>query len=186
MFIKNHKAALSNALANAEQYMAGGVVVDDEGYLSLMLPLARNGIAIKFAENDPIVADMVAHALGLFERLCTEAAAYAFYNQLMESPKLHDRVMQFVSMMLLVDEPLGTLTISKAVDKKHGKLLSDVRLVGDHFGFYDKETKTYTDGITRTEHLDGMTKELMLPPEIVWLLMCYYINGQRVRTLMPW
>lgn len=180
MFIENNKAALLDALANVEQYMNDGVVVDSDGYLSVMLPIARNTIAIKFSENDPSIAKMVAHGFTLFERLCTGAAAYAFYNQLMESIKLYDRVMQFVAMMLLADEPMGTLTISKAVDKKHGKLLSDVRLIGDYFGFYDKEAKTYADGITRTAHLNGMTKELILPPEIISLLMCYYINGQRV------
>lgn len=186
MFIENHKAALLDAMANVEQYMNEGIVVDSDGYLSVMLPIARNTIAIKFAENEPVTAKMVAHALTLFERFCTSAAAYAFYNKLMEDTKLHDRVMQFVAMMLLADEPLGTLTISKAVDKKHGKLLSDVRIVGDYFGFYDKETKTYADGITRTTHLNGTTKELTLPPEIILPLMCYYINGQRVVAMMPW
>jgi len=186
MFIDNHKTALSNFKANMEPYMADGVVVDSEGALSVMLPLARNTIAIKFAEDDPIIAKMVAYALTMFERFCTSDQAYAFYNDMIDSPKLHDRVMQFVTMMLMVDEPLGTLTISKAVGKKHGKLLSDVRSVGEIFGFYDKETKVYTDGITRTEHLNGTTKELTLPPKIILLLMCHYINGQRVVTMMPW
>jgi hypothetical protein len=102
------------------------------------------------------------------------------------SPKVYDRVMQFVTMMLIADEPLGTLALSKGVNKKHGKLLSDVRLVGEIFGFYDKEAKAYTDDITRTAHLNGTTKELTLPPEKILMLMCHYINGQRVLTMMPW
>ena len=85
---------------------------------------------------------------------------------------------------MTIDEPLGTLAISKAVNKKHGKLLSDIRLVGDIFRFYDKETKVYADGVTRTAHLNGTTKELTLPPEIILLLMCHYINGQRVMTII--
>ena len=76
--------------------------------------------------------------------------------------------------------------MSKAVNKKHGKLLSDVRLVGEVFGFYDKESSVYTDSITCTENPNGMTKELTLPPKIILLLMCHYINGQRVLTIMPW
>lgn len=186
MFIEEHKAALSSFEADIEPYMVDGVVADSEGALSVMLPLARNTIAIKFAEDDPDVAKMVAHAFTMFERFCTSDQAYDFYNDMMDSPKLHDRVMQFVTMMLMVDEPLGTLAISKGVGKKHGKLLSDVRLVGDIFGFYDKETKVYADGITRTAHLNGTTKEITLPPEIILLLMSYYINGQRVLTMMPW
>jgi hypothetical protein len=105
---------------------------------------------------------------------------------MMENPKLYDRVMQFVTLMLIADKPLGTLAISKAVDKKHAKLLSDVRLIGGIFGFYDKETKVYTDDITCITHLNGTTKELTLPPEKVLMLMSYYINGQRVLTMMPW
>lgn len=186
MFIENHKAALLNIQDDVGPYMNSGVVVDSDGYLSVMLPIARNTIAIKFAENDSVIAEMVAHALTMFEKLCTGAEAYAFYNEMMESVKLHDRVMQFVAMMILIDEPQGTLAISKAVDKKHGKLLSDIRIVGDYFGFYDKKSKAYADGITRTEHLNGTTKELTLPPEIILLLMCYYINGQRVVAMMPW
>lgn len=105
---------------------------------------------------------------------------------MMENPKLYDRVMQFVTLMLIADKPLGTLAISKAVNKKHGKLLSDVRLVGEIFGFYDKENKVYTDDINRTAHLNGTTKELTLPPEKILMLMCHYINGQRVMAMMPW
>lgn len=186
MFIKNHKAALSSCQTDLKQYMRDGVVVDNDGYLSVMLPITRNAIAIKFAEKDPVVAKMVAHALALFEKLCTNDDAYGFYQLIMESDKLHDRVMQFVTMMIANHEPMGTLTISKAVDKKHGKLLSDVRLIGDSFGFYDKEAKTFSHGITRTSHPNGMTKELMLPPEIISLLMCHYIDGQRVLAMMPW
>ncbi len=166
--------------------MRDGAVVDSDGYLSVMLPITRNSIAIRFAEKDPVVAKMVAHALALFEKLCTKDDAYAFYQLIMESDKLHDRVMQFVTLMISNYEPMGTLTISKAVDKKHGKLLSDVRLIGDSFGFYDKEAKTFSGGVTRTSHPNGMTKELMLPPEIISLLMCYYINGQRVLAMMQW
>lgn len=44
-----------------------GVVADSEGALSVMLPLARNTIAIKFAEDDPDIAKMVAHAFIMFE-----------------------------------------------------------------------------------------------------------------------
>ena len=186
MFVEKHKAALSSFEADIESYMVDGVVADSEGALSVMLPLARNTIAIKFAEDDPDVAKMVAHTFTMFEQLCTAGEAYAFYRSMMDSPRLHDRVMEFVSMMLFVDEPLGTLDISKVVNKKHGKLLSDIRLVGEIFGFYDKETKVYADGITRTAHLNGTTKELTLPPEIILLLMCYYINGQRVLTMRPW
>ena len=186
MFIEKHEAALLNFDADIEPYMVDGVVADNEGALSVMLPLARNTIAIKFAEDDPDVARMVAHAFTMFEKLCTSDEAYAFYHEMIDSPKLHDRVMQFVTMILIVDEPLGTLAMSKAVNKKHGKLLSDIRLVGEIFGFYDKETKVYTDDITRTAHLNGTTKELTLPPEIILLLMCYYINGQRVVAMMPW
>ena len=186
MFIESHKAALSSFDADIEPYMVDGVVADSEGALSVMLPLARNTIAIKFAENDHSVAEMVARAFTLFENFCTSDQAYAFYNEMMENPKLYDRVMQFVTLMLIADEPLGTLTISKAVDKKHAKLLSDVRLVGGIFGFYDKETKVYTDDITCITHLNGTTKELTLPPEKVLMLMSYYINGQRVLTMMPW
>lgn len=186
MFIENNKAALLNAQADVEQYMEDGVVVDSDGYLSVMLPITRNSIAIKFAEDDPGIAKMVAHAFTMFEKLCTSDEAYAFYHEMIDSPKLYDRVMQFITMMLMINEPLGTLSISKGVGKKHGKLLSDVRLVGEIFGFYDKETKVYADGITRTEHLNGTTKELTLPPEIILLLMCYYINGQRVLAMMPW
>ena len=186
MFIESHEAALSSFETDIELYMVDGVVADDEGVLSLMLPLARNGIAIKFAEEDPIVAKMVAHAFIMFEGLCTSEQAYAFYSDMIASPKVYDRVMQFVTMMLMVDEPLGTLALSKGVNKKHGKLLSDVRVVGEFFGFYDKETKTYTDDITRTAHANGTTKELILPPEKIMMLMCYYINGQRVLTMMPW
>ena len=142
-----------------EPYMVDGVVVDSEGALSVMLLLARNTITIKFAEDDPAVAKMVARAFTLFERFCTSDEAYAFYHKMIDSPKLHDRVMQFVTLMLIADEPLGTLAISKAVNKKHGKLLSDVRLVGEIFGFYDTERKVYADGITRTAHLNGTTKE---------------------------
>ena len=184
MFIKNHNAALSDVEASIEPYMANGVVVDSEGYLSVMLPLSRNTLAIKFAGNDPVIAEMAARALSLFENMCSSEAAHAFYGQLMQAPELYDRVMQFVTIMLKTDEALGTLTLSKEANKRHGKLLSDIRLVGEMFGFYDKKTKTYTGGITRAEHPNGMTKELMLPPEIVAALMCYYINGQRVRALI--
>ena len=166
--------------------MVDGVVADSEGALSMMLPLARNTIAIKFAEDDPDVAKMVAHVFTMFEKLCTGDEAYAFYHEMIDSPKLHDRVMQFVTMILIVDEPLGTLAMSKAVNKKHGKLLSDIRLVGEIFGFYDKENKVYTDDINRTVHLNGTTKKLMLPPEKILMLMCHYINGQRVMAMMPW
>ena len=186
MFIEKHKAALSSFEVDIEPYMVDGVVVDSEGALSVMLPLARNTVAIKFAEDDPDVAKMVAHAFTMFERFCTSDQAYDFYNDMIASPKIYDRVMQFVTMMLIADEPLGTLAISKAVNKKHGKLLSDVRLVGEIFGFYSKETKVYAVDITRTAHLNGTTKELTLPLEIILLLMCYYINGQRVLTMMPW
>ena len=186
MFIESHKAALSSFKTDIDLYMVDGVVADSEGALSLMLPLARNAIAIKFAEDDPAVAKMVARAFTLFERFCTSEQAYAFYNDMVASPKVYDRVMQFVTLMLMVDEPLGTLALSKGVNKKHGKLLSDVRLVGEFFGFYDKETKIYTDDITRTAHLNGTTKELTLPPAKVLMLMCYYINGQRVMSMMPW
>ena len=186
MFIESHKAALLSFKTDIDLYMVDGVVADSEGALSLMLSLARNAIAIKFAEDDPIVAKMVAHAFIMFEGLCTSEQAYAFYSDMVASPKVYDRVMQFVTLMLMVDEPLGTMVISKAVNKKHGKLLSDVRLVGEIFGFYDKEAKVYTDDITRTAHLNGTTKELTLPPEKILMLMCHYINGQRVVTMMPW
>lgn len=186
MFIEEHKAALLSFDVDIERYMVDGVVADNEGALSVMLPLARNTIAIKFAEEDPAVAKMVAHAFALFERLCTSDEAYAFYHEMIGSSKLYERVMQFETLMLMVDEPLGTLAISKAVNKKHGKLLSDVRLVGEIFGFYDKEAKVYTDDINRTAHLNGTTKELTLPPEKILMLMCHYINGQRVMTMMPW
>jgi hypothetical protein len=159
MFIKEHKAVLLSFDVDIEPYMVDGVVVDSEGALSVMLLLARNTITIKFAEDDPAVAKMVARAFTLFERFCTSEQAYAFYHEMIGSPKLYDRVMQFVTLMLMVDEPLGTLAISKAVNKKHGKLLSDVRLVGEIFGFYDTERKVYADGITRTAHLNGTTKE---------------------------
>lgn len=165
MFIKNHKAALSKLEADIKPYMVDGVVADSEGALSVMLPLARNTIAIKFAENDPDVAKMVARAFTLLEKFCTSDQAYIFYKDMMASPKLHDRVMQFVTMVLIADEPLGTLAISKGVGKKHGKLLSDVRLVSDIFGFYNKEAKVYTDDITRTANLNWTTKELTLPPK---------------------
>lgn len=186
MFIESHKAALSSFKTDIDLYMVDGVVADSEGALSLMLPLARNAIAIKFAEDDDGVARMVARAFTLFERFCTSEQAYTFYRDMVASPKVYDRVMQFVTLMLMVDEPLGTLALSKGVNKKHGKLLSDVRLVGEFFGFYDKETKTYTDDITRTAHLNGTTKELTLPPEKILMLMCHYINGQRVMAMMPW
>ncbi len=186
MFIESHKAALSSFKTDIDLYMVDGVVADSEGALSLMLPLARNAIAIKFAEDDPFVAKMVAHAFIMFEGLCTSEQAYAFYSDMVASPKVYDRVMQFVTMMLIADEPLGTLALSKGVNKKHGKLLSDVRLVGEFFGFYDKKTKIYTDDITRKVHPNGTTKELILPPEKILMLMCHYINGQRVLTMMPW
>jgi hypothetical protein len=186
MFIESHKTALLSFKTDIELYMVDGVVADDKGVLSLMLPLARNAIAIKFAEDDDDIARMVARAFTLFERFCTSEQAYTFYSDMVASPKVYDRVMQFVTLMLMVDEPLGTLAISKAVNKKHGKLLSDIRLVGEIFGFYDKETKIYTDDITRTAHLNGTTKELTLPPEKILMLMCYYINGQRVMSMMPW
>lgn len=186
MFIEDNKAALLSVQNNIEQYMDNGILVDSDGYLSVMLPITRNAIAIKFAEDDPVIAKMVAHAFIMFEELCTSDEAYAFYHEMMDSEKLHDRVMKFVTMILMVDEPLGTLALSKGVGKKHGKLLSDIRLVGNIFGFYNKETKIYADGIRRTDHLNGTTKELTLPPEIILLLMCYYINGQRVMAIMPW
>ena len=186
MFIESHKVASSSFKTDINLYMVDGVVADREGALSLMLPLVRNTIAIKFAEDNDDIARMVARAFTLFERFCTSEQAYTFYSNMMTSLKLYDRVMQFVTMMLMVDEPLGTLAISKAVNKKHGKLLSDVRLVGEIFGFYDKETKTYTEDITRTAHLNGTTKELTLPPEIILLLMSYYINGQRVLLAINW
>lgn len=56
MFIEDNKAALLDAQANAEQYMDRGVVVDSHEYLSVMLPIARNTIAIKFADSDPFIA----------------------------------------------------------------------------------------------------------------------------------
>lgn len=186
MFIETHKAALLSFETDIKPYMDDGVIVDGEGALSVMLPLARNTVAIKYAEDDPEVAKMAARALTLFERFCTNDEAYAFYNDMMASPKLYDRVMQFVTMMLIADEPLGSLAISKAVNKKHGKMLSDIRLIGDYFGFYDKEAKSYSDDIVRTNHLNGTTKELILPPEKILMLMSYYINGQRVVSMMPW
>lgn len=186
MFIEKHKAALLSFNVNIEPYMVDGVVKDSEGALSVMLSLARNTIAIKFAEDDPDIAKMVAHAFTMFEKLCASDEAYAFYHEMIDSTNLHDRVMQFVTLMLMVDEPLVTFAISKAVNKKHGKLLSDIRLVGEIFGFYNKETKTYTDNITRTAHLNGTTKELIMPPEKIMILMCHYINGQRVIAMMPW
>ena len=165
MFIESHKAALSSFKTDIDLYMVDGVVADSEGALSLMLPLARNAIAIKFAEDDDGVARMVARAFTLFERFCTSEQAYAFYRDMVASPKVYDRVMQFVTLMLMVDEPLGTLALSKGVNKKHGKLLSDVRLVGEFFGFYDKENKTYTDDITRTTNLNRKKKKLTMPHE---------------------
>ena len=53
MFVEKHKAALSSFEADIESYMVDGVVVDSEGALSVMLPLARNTIAIKFSEDNP-------------------------------------------------------------------------------------------------------------------------------------
>ena len=181
--IERHNAALKKALVDVEPYIANGVVVDSESYLEVMLPLARNAIAIKISERDPAIAEEVALILGLFERFCTSAAAHNFYHLLMTSPDRLDRVMNFVTLALLTlnsDSTLGTLAISNAVDKRHAKLLQDIRLLGEKVGFYDKKTKTYSDGITRTAHLNGSTKELMLPPEIIVLLMGYYINGQRI------
>lgn len=186
MFIENHKKALQDAEENVASFMKDGVVEDAEGYLSVMLPLLRGTVAIKFAENDSVVAEMVAHALTLFERLCTQEQAYKFYKEMMDSTVLFNRVMQFVTMMIMADKPLSTLDICKAVDKSHGKLLRDVRIIGDYFGFYNKDTKAYSDGIIRTNRPNGTTKELILPPEIIGLLMCYYINGQRVMTSIPW
>jgi len=119
MFIESHKAALLSFKTDIDLYMVDGVVADSEGALSLMLSLARNAIAIKFAEDDPIVAKMVAHAFIMFEGLCTSEQAYAFYSDMVASPKVYDRVMQFVTLMLMVDEPLGTMVISKAVSMSH-------------------------------------------------------------------
>ena len=82
--------------------MAIDVVVDGDGCLSVMLPLAINTIAIKFSEDDPDVAKMVAWAFTMFERFCTSDQGYAFYNDMMASRKLYDRVKQFVTMMLMV------------------------------------------------------------------------------------
>lgn len=78
------------------------------------------------------------------------------------------------------------LDLSKIIDKKYGKRFSDIRLVGKVFGFYNKETKTYIEDITRTAHLNKTTKELILLPEKILMLMCHYINGQRVMCMMPW
>ena len=116
MFIESHTAALSSFKTDIDLYMVDGVVADSEGALSLMLPLARNAITIKFAEDDDI-ARMVAHAFTMFERFCTSEEAYTFYSDMVASPKVYDRVMKFVTLMLMVDEPLGTLAISKAVKK---------------------------------------------------------------------
>ena len=180
MFIENHKKAVQDAEVNIAPYIKNVVVEDAEGYLSVMLPLLRDTIAIKCAESDSTVAEMVAHALKLFERLCTQDQAYHFYEKMMSSITLFERVMQFVTLMIMVDKPLSSLVVCKAVDKSHGKLLRDIRLIGDYFGFYNKDTKTYSEDIIRTNHPNGTTKELILPPEIIGLLMCYYINGQRV------
>ena len=100
MFIEEHKAALLSFDVDIEPYMVDGVVASSEGALSVMLPLARNTIAIKFAEDDPAVAKMVARAFTLFERFCTSEQAYAFYHEMIDSPKLYERVMQFVTLML--------------------------------------------------------------------------------------
>ena len=84
---------------------------------------------------------------------------------------------------------LPTNTGSKLPSRSLGvfpKLLRDVRIIGDYFGFYNKDTKAYSDDIIRTNRPNGTTKELILPPEIIGLLMCYYINGQRVMTSIPW
>lgn len=186
MFIENHKKALQDAEANVASFMKDGVVEDAEGYLSVMLPLLRDTIAIKYAENDPTVAEMAAHSLKLFERLCTQDQAYQFYEEMMSSATLFDRVMQFVTLMIMVDKALSSLIVCKAVDKSHGKLLRDLRLIGDYFGFYNKDTKTYSEEIIRTNRPNGTTKELILPPEIIGLLMCYYINGQRVMASIAW
>ena len=56
--------------------------------IDVFIPLARNTIAIKFAEDDHSVAEMVARAFTLFENFCTSDQAYAFYNEMMENPKL--------------------------------------------------------------------------------------------------
>lgn len=48
MFVEEHKAALLSFDVDIEPYMVDGVVADSEGALSVMLPLARNTIAIKF------------------------------------------------------------------------------------------------------------------------------------------
>ena len=127
-----------------------------------MLPLARNAIAIKFAEDDPIVAKMVAHAFIMFEGLCTSEQAYTFYRDVVASPKAYDRVMQFVTMMLMVDEPLGTIALSKGVNKKHGKLLSDVRLVGEIFGFYDKDERRIFTFLIEVSSIGPNTARTML------------------------
>lgn len=87
-----------------------------------MLPLARNAIAIKFAEDDPIVAKMVANAFMMFEGFCTSDQAYNFYSDMIAFPKLYDRVMQFVAMMLIADELFGTLTLSKPLINKYNWL----------------------------------------------------------------
>lgn len=187
MFIKNYEAALAVAEANVRQYMVNDVIEDDEGFLLEFLPLIRSTLAIKFAERDPSLAEMAASALGMVEHYCTSAEAYNFYVKLMGSPDLFSRVMEFVDMAVLtpyIDGALGTLDLSEGVGKRHAKLLQDVREIGAKFGFYDADNKAYSGGITRTEHLNGMTKELMLPPELVMLLMGYYIHGQRVRALI--
>ena len=85
MFVEEHKAALLSFDVDIEPYMVDGVVADSEGALSVMLPLARNTIAIKFAEDDPAVAKMVARAFTLFERFCSRDQAYDFYNDTIAS-----------------------------------------------------------------------------------------------------
>lgn len=85
MFIKEHKAALLSFEADLAPYMVDGVVADSEGALSVMLPLARHTIAIKFAEDDHDVATMIAYAFTMFERFCSRDQAYDFYNDTIAS-----------------------------------------------------------------------------------------------------
>ena len=99
MFIKEHKAALLSFDVDIEPYMVDGVVADNEGALSVMLPLTRHMIAIKFAEDDPDVETMVAHAFTMLERFCSVDQAYAFYNDTIASPKRYDRIIQFFTIL---------------------------------------------------------------------------------------
>lgn len=77
------------------------------------------------------------------------------------------------------DESCSSLVFAKALGKPHGKLLADIRRDFAPAGLYNPSTKEFSEHITLVQSANGMTKELLLPPDIVIFLMVMQAHSYR-------